>query len=953
MSEDITVYLEGGTHRREKTFTLTELDSGKNGYQIIYRSYPNQTALISGGSELSGWTKHEGEIYKLQLSDTDVNTDNNFRELYIDGKRAYRAREPRLFRAMSWHHDENKKINGYVVSKNHISKFNNDSEVEFIWSMNWRQHRLLVDKIEAREDGNFNVIMKQPFMTQALREDFPSARANFNRPFFVENAYELLNEPGEWYYDRSSKTLYYWPKKDQDMNQVKAVIPRLETLVSLKGSSKAKKVENVSFTELAFKHTVWQKAYKEGATSIQANHYNVQPAIVDSENNGTGSHTDNAELPRGAVELEYTKNIDFISNKLAHTGATGIILLNGCIDTEIRKNHITDISETSIIIGSWVHNFIDQDHEELCEDILIRNNIINGTGLQYWGAPAIQMYYSDSMTIEHNEILHSNYGGIQFGWNGWQGTEKDSTSSRNTIIRYNKIAEFTKKTGDSGSIYSLGQQPNTEIYENYFRNAHKYQGAQYNDEGSAYVYWHENVVDQKKAVKGYHLYSAWRATIHDNWCDMTYTNYTPIQNKGTRCYVTNVQEQKNGWNPRAQSIIDNAGLTLKPYIPARNPAKNDVAYGKNAIMYKAANVEDYGAIGHLAQFAVDGNPDTSALPKDVKDFTLEVDLIKIYSINKINLSFAKGHESGQVTLFASRDGIDWTQVGTNKSISFDDMDARFVKVEAKAGDKALAISNIEVFGQISKKRKNSAPVKFTPPQASSLKLWVKADEGVETAGEDFVAQWKDFSGNNNHLVLPKAFTKLDPISSGTTVSTKKPVLWNDMKNGRPAVRFDGFDDCLESTGVTGDFKNNTIVILFRPHTVNNYNQVFQAKGGWGEFMLHAGNGGTVYAGSTVNSRFVTGKNIMKPAQWQTITYTAKNGTAKLFNNKQLVSTQAVVNPKAWTGFMFGMNLDFREKNNGFTLDADIAEVFIYNNALSETELATVKDYLNKKYQLAE
>ena len=88
---EITVYLRGGTHVRNGTFLLTQQDSGKKGNTVLYTSYPNERAVLSGGTALSGWQPHEGGIYKTVLSMDDVNAANNFHELYVDGRRADRA----------------------------------------------------------------------------------------------------------------------------------------------------------------------------------------------------------------------------------------------------------------------------------------------------------------------------------------------------------------------------------------------------------------------------------------------------------------------------------------------------------------------------------------------------------------------------------------------------------------------------------------------------------------------------------------------------------------------------------------------------------------------------------------------------------------------------------------------------------------------------------------------
>ena len=348
------------------------------------------------------------------------------------------------------------------------------------------------------------------------------------------------------------------------------------------------------------------------------------------------------------------------------------------------------------------------------------------------------------------------------------------------------------------------------------------------------------------------------------------------------------------------------------------------------------------------------------MAKDVQEWILEVDLLEVFAINRVAIRFAAGHEPNGYKLLASRDGVDWSEAASRSGAgrdqhTFPKTEARFVRVVAAPGGNRMAIASIHVFGVQAAPRTMPAPYRFAPPAAPNLKLWVKADEGVVTAGEAFVSEWRDQSGNNNHMVLPKPFTKLDSISSGTTVSTKKPVLWKDMKNGRPAVRFDGFDDCLVADGVSGSFENNTVFILFRPHSSSDYNQVFGAKGTWGQFMFHAGNKDSVYVGTSVDSRFAPPQTAgaMNPGQWELFTFTLNSGTAKLYNNSKLIGSRAMKTPAEWTGLMFGENLDFRDKNNGFSIDADVAEVLVYNVGLSDADIGKIHQYLSDKYDLSD
>ena len=87
MHGDIVVYLRDGVYEIERTIEFNEQDSGTNGYRVIYQAYPGENPIISGGTRVTGWEHHEGNIYKAQLD-----RDTKLRALYVDGQRAVMAR---------------------------------------------------------------------------------------------------------------------------------------------------------------------------------------------------------------------------------------------------------------------------------------------------------------------------------------------------------------------------------------------------------------------------------------------------------------------------------------------------------------------------------------------------------------------------------------------------------------------------------------------------------------------------------------------------------------------------------------------------------------------------------------------------------------------------------------------------------------------------------------------
>ena len=78
MRGDVIVYLRGGTYFLAAPLQLNHKDSGTNGHDIIYRAYPGETPIISGGVPVKGWTLDHDQIYKAPL---DRNT--KLRTLFV------------------------------------------------------------------------------------------------------------------------------------------------------------------------------------------------------------------------------------------------------------------------------------------------------------------------------------------------------------------------------------------------------------------------------------------------------------------------------------------------------------------------------------------------------------------------------------------------------------------------------------------------------------------------------------------------------------------------------------------------------------------------------------------------------------------------------------------------------------------------------------------------------
>lgn len=146
-----------------------------------------------------------------------------------------------------------------------------------------------------------------------------------------------------------------------------------------------------------------------------------------------------------------------------------------------------------------------KDEREVCDSLLISNNLISNTTNEDWSCVGIGVGYSRNTTIEHNEIENVSYSGISMGW-GWSAAPN---AMRNNKIIGNKIHHFGKHNYDGAGIYTLSTQPNSFIEENYIDSIYKAPYAHlpshwfylYCDEGSSYFTVKNNWTPSQKYLQ--------------------------------------------------------------------------------------------------------------------------------------------------------------------------------------------------------------------------------------------------------------------------------------------------------------------------------------------------------------------------------------------------------------------------------------------------------------------
>jgi hypothetical protein len=371
---------------------------------------------------------------------------------------------------------------------------------------------------------------------------------------WVENAFELLNKPGQWYLDRTANYVYYIPREGEDLS--KAVLARLEKLVDAHGSGSSQRIHNLQFRGLTFEYATWlfpsgDQGYADNQTGVLW--VNVPPGVKKTD---------------GAISFQYASHVRFERNVVAHIGGCAIDFGHAPQNDAIVGNCIFDISGTGIFLGEFDDSKA-TDPKDWCDSNLIANNYIERLGVEFEDQVGICVGFSRNLVLDHNEVMDCPYTGIAVGW-GWSNL---GYSFQNTISN-NEVGSYMKVLADGGGIYTLGNQGDanhkTVWSGNYVHDGPNGQGL-YPDEGSGFMEIHDNVIGKV----GAHWIQMWLGTVHDVDIHHNFTDTKKVLNNGINCTMHDNDESISLGNPpeAAAAIIKNAGLQpefsdMKKRIPS-------------------------------------------------------------------------------------------------------------------------------------------------------------------------------------------------------------------------------------------------------------------------------------------------------------------------------------------------------------------------------------------------
>lgn len=523
------VTINGGTYQLTSPLAIDEFVGGNPTHPVTLKAAAGASVTISGGLTVKDWTPTTGKPYfqkTLILSEV--------RDLYVEGERRTRARTNERITGINWVVSGTAKV-GMLIDQSKLPAIANPSQLEFHMQSEWRDAYVPIQSMTLTNgvwDIRANRLNEVTGLTPL------SAVPSFTIPFFVENALELLDRPGEWFFDRTSKVLYYYPKAGENMATVDVVVPVLDKLIDIRGTSLSNKVKNVTIEGIQFAHTAWNVPSTEGWYGYQSEML-VRPA--------------NILTPPAAIIVNNASSVVIQNCSILNTAVSGISMPNGVDASRIEGCYFFDTGGAAIQVSNKDLIAINVAGEEAPANDTLRNNLIVKAGAAFYGSPAISSFYTDGLVIDRNTILQSPYSAISVGF-GW---ETISQTCKNNKITNNRIIDYLGICTDGGGIYTLGNQPNSIVENNYIKNGIRDWAGLYFDQGSAYYTARNNVIEN--ATRWLHI---WKSSIHDIVLSKNWSNVAAFLNKGINItYESPIPVTGENWPTGAQSVINNSGFS--------------------------------------------------------------------------------------------------------------------------------------------------------------------------------------------------------------------------------------------------------------------------------------------------------------------------------------------------------------------------------------------------------
>lgn len=459
----ITVYFRGGTYYQSSTVGFSSNDSGTAAVPITYASYPGEQAVISGGRRITGFysaTLNGCSVKAAYIQEVQQGTWY-FTQLFVNGARRNRTRLPAD--PSQYYRSINTMSADWTVAEDRFKYYTGNidpnwyrpTDIEVTVPIMWFSHHMKISSI----DGTNRIV----YFTQNSSVFGLTPEYGVDGRYCVENVREAFDTPGEWYLDKPSGVLYYYPMPGEDMSAATVEAPKLDFLITLYADAVNGYVDYVNFANLKFSHN-YANAAETGWCQAA---YGL----------------------KGALYLCGCRNCSVKNCTFSQLGTYGVQVAANCSNVSVQRNVMTDLGGGGVNAQGAANT----------SNLSVDDNDISDCGRIYPDAVGVIIGNTGNNQIRHNHIRNLDYAAISIGWYwGYGGDGHD------TIVEYNNLHDYGRGVlSDLGGIYSLGLSPGTKIRNNLIHDGYSYDAnlgwGVFLDEGTSFMELYNNVIYNTKS----------------------------------------------------------------------------------------------------------------------------------------------------------------------------------------------------------------------------------------------------------------------------------------------------------------------------------------------------------------------------------------------------------------------------------------------------------------------
>lgn len=480
--EPVRVKIADGEYLLTEPLTLTPADSGSAGQSVTWEGDGGDVRITSG-VKIGGW-QARGDIWTATLSKEEAKALAPLRQVWVNGRRAIRARSPNdgYFRVDRAGPDAR---TSFFVQPKELVSLGRPESAEVMYLHNWSVSYVPLTSIDAA--------VHQYHVAGPIGCDYFHGAICYFEPhprYRIENAAELLDSAGEWFYDEPTRELRYWPRAGETLATAEIVAPALEQLVVLRGDGD-RPVENVRFENLAFEFTRFIPPVT-GYRELQANWHDWL-----RKEGGVGIVVTPVS---SAVALDGTEGCEVNNCRFEHLGGWGLSA-TGTQRLAVERCSFSDLGGNGVTLGGT-----GAADETPCEHNRIEDCQIERCGQEWFGAVGIWVGMASYTQVRHNELHDLPYTGISVGWRWDDGP----SACHHNLVENNHIHHVLQLLCDGGGIYTLGRQPGTVLAGNHIHGVPLNSGSAHSNG----IFMDEGTTDVR--VAGNTIYDIGRSPIRFN-----------------------------------------------------------------------------------------------------------------------------------------------------------------------------------------------------------------------------------------------------------------------------------------------------------------------------------------------------------------------------------------------------------------------------------------------------